>query len=194
MILSPPLLLKLFYQNLNDWHWLRLTIIMSLFTLLNSIIGALYIISRTTRDLSDGKIIKLPEDEATQFKSILLLNEGNGKFKKIELPSLAQTMPILDSDTYDFNDDGYEDVIVVGNIYNTEVETPRLDNAFALVLLSNKEDGYNVIGPDKTGLYINGNAKSVKLIKQSNSSKVLVIIATNNGKAETFEFNNTSNY
>lgn len=132
--------------------------------------------------------------EANQFKSIVLLNKGNGKFDKVELPYMGQTIPILDSDTFDFNNDGYEDIIVVGNIYNTEVETPRLDNPYALILLSNQKDGYHIIGPEKTGLYINGNAKSVKVIKQSNTNKILVVIATNNGKVETFELNKIKNY
>ncbi|MFK5889105.1 MAG: VCBS repeat-containing protein [Flavobacteriaceae bacterium] len=136
------------------------------------------------------KIFTSYQKEATQFKSILLLNEGEGKFKKIELTNMAQSMPILDGDTFDFNKDGFEDIIVVGNIYNTEVETPRLDNPFALVLLSNKKDGYTVLGPDKTGLYIDGNAKSVKLIKQDYLKKILAIITINNAKTKTFELNN----
>ncbi|MBE9489466.1 MAG: VCBS repeat-containing protein, partial [Bacteroidetes bacterium] len=75
-------------------------------------------------DIYGENILNAYQREANQFKSILILNEGNGKFKKVVLPNMAQTIPILDSDTYDFNKDGYEDIIVVGNIYNTEVETP----------------------------------------------------------------------
>lgn len=131
--------------------------------------------------------------EANQFKSIVLLNNGKGKFDKVELPFMGQIIPILDSDTYDFNKDGFEDIVVVGNIFDTEVETPRLDNPYALVLLSNQKDGYHVIGPEKTGLYTNGNAKSVKVIEQAKTGKVLVVIANNNGKVETFEFNNALN-
>ena len=126
--------------------------------------------------------------EATQFKSIVLINNGNGKFEKIVLPNMAQMMPILDADTTDFNDDGYEDIIVVGNLYNTEVETPRLDNPFGLVLLSNGKNGYIVEGPEKTGFYINGNAKSVKIIEGDNNSK-LIFVGINNSRVETFEFN-----
>jgi len=138
-------------------------------------------------DIYGENISTAYQREANQFKSIVLLNDGNGKFKKIELPNMAQTMPILDSDTYDFNGDGFEDIIVVGNIYNTEVETPRLDNPYALILLSNKKDSYTVLGPDKTGLYINGNAKSVKVVKEGN--KTIVIIGNNNSSIEVFEFN-----
>ena len=127
--------------------------------------------------------------EVNEFKSFLLLNKGENKFKKIILPAMAQTMPILDGDTFDFNQDGFEDLIVVGNIYNTEVETPRLDNPYGLVLLSNKKDNYTVLPPKNTGLYLNGNAKSVELIHHKKLNKILAIIAVNNGKTELFELN-----
>jgi len=130
--------------------------------------------------------------EVNEFKSILLLNKGGNTFKKIILPAMAQTMPILDGDTFDINQDGFEDLIVVGNIYNTEVETPRLDNPYGLVLLSNREDNYTVLTPKKTGLYLNGNAKSVQFIRHQKLNKIFAIIATNNGKTELFELT-TSN-
>ena len=141
----------------------------------------------TLEDVYGEKIHTAYQREVNEFKSIVLLNDGRGNFKKTELPSYAQTMPILDSDTIDYNGDGYEDLIIVGNIYNTEVETPRLDNPYALVLLSNQNDGYAVLGPNETGLYTNGNAKSVKVIPHQNKS--IIVIGNNNGKADVFEFN-----
>ncbi|MBQ4821463.1 VCBS repeat-containing protein [Aquimarina sp. MMG016] len=132
-----------------------------------------------------NKINTAYQREANEFNSILLLNKGNDGFEKIVLPKMAQTIPILDSEPFDFNSDGYEDIIVVGTIYNTEVETPRLDNAFGLVLLSNKKNGYNVLGPDKTGFYIDGNAKSVELISKKN--KEFLLVGMNNADIETFQ-------
>lgn len=141
----------------------------------------------TLVDIYGEKINNAYQREVNEFHSILLLNEGNGKFKKLELPIMAQSLPILDGDVFDFNKDGFEDLIIVGNIFNTEVETPRLDNPFALILISNKKDGYTVLGPDKTGLFIDGNAKSVKIIKQNYLNKIFAVIATNNAKTEVFE-------
>ncbi len=137
------------------------------------------------------KINTAYQREANEFNSVLLLNKGNDVFEKITLPKMAQTIPILDSKPFDFNSDGYEDIIVVGTIYNTEVETPRLDNAFGLVLLSNKKNGYTVLGPDKTGLYINGNAKSVEFVSQNN--KEFLLIGINNADIETFRFTPLTN-
>jgi hypothetical protein len=138
-------------------------------------------------DLYGESIHLAYQREANQFKSLILLNDGQGKFQKIELPNRAQSIPILDGDTHDFNQDGFEDIIIVGNIYHTEPETPRLDNAYGLILISNKKDGYTALGPEETGLYINGNAKSVKLIEHVASQKVFAIVGSNNAEAEIFE-------
>ena len=87
----------------------------------------------------------------------------------------------------DLNKDGYEDVIIGGNIYNTEVETPRLDNQFALALLSNQNDNYIVLGPKESGLYTKGNTKSIKII---NKKKSQILIGNNNSDLEIFELKN----
>ncbi len=126
------------------------------------------------------------QKKVTEFSSILLVNNGDMTFQVNKLPELAQTIPILSSQTYDINKDGYEDIIIGGNIYNTEVETPRLDNQFAIVLLSNKTNNYKAIGPEKTGLYTNGNTKSIKIVGKKNP---MLIIANNNGNSEVFRIN-----
>ena len=137
-------------------------------------------------DIYGDEIIDAYERKVTSFESIVLINRGNKKFDVQTQPPLAQSIPILTSDVYDINNDGYEDIIVAGNIYNTEVETPRLDNQFALVLISDKNRNYNVIGPDKSGLYLSGNTKSIKIIGDE-SPKLLV--ANNNSDLEVFELN-----
>ena len=120
------------------------------------------------------------QKKVSEFSSILLVNNGDMTFQVNKLPELAQTIPILSSQAYDINKDGYEDIIIGGNIYNTEVETPRLDNQFAIVLLSNKTNNYKAIGPEKTGLYTNGNTKSIKIVGKKNP---MLIIANNNGNS-----------
>lgn len=141
----------------------------------------------TLEDIYGEKIYSSYQREANQFKTVILLNQGDGNFKTIELPKMVQSMPILDAANIDYNGDGIQDLIVVGNIYETEVETPRLDNPFALVLQSNGKDGYEIIGPEKTGLYIKGNAKSVEIIK--NQNKTIVLVGCNDSEVEIFEFN-----
>ena len=126
------------------------------------------------------------EREVNQFNSMLLINNGDGTFKKVILPIMAQTMPILDAASIDYNNDGFEDLVIVGNIYNTEVETPRLDNPYGLILVSNTKNGYNVVEPKESGFYLSGNAKSVETV--SINGKSYIIVANNNSSIEVFEY------
>ncbi|TVZ56977.1 VCBS repeat protein [Lutibacter sp. Hel_I_33_5] len=142
----------------------------------------------TLEDIYGDKVNTAYRREVNQFKSILLLNNGNSTFSKKELPKIVQSMPILDSENIDINNDGYEDLIIVGNIYNTEVETPRLDNNYALILTSNQKDNYNIITTKKSGLYTEGNAKSVKIL-QNKKGNPLILISLNNGKLKSYKIN-----
>ena len=137
-------------------------------------------------DENGEEIVDAYERKVTSFESIILINKGENKFEIEKLPPLAQSIPILTSDSYDINEDGYEDVIVGGNIYNTEVETPRLDNQFAVILISDKNKNYSTIGPDKSGLYLSGNTKSLKIIDRKNPK---LLVANNNSNLEVFELN-----
>ena len=135
-------------------------------------------------DIYGSEILDAYERKVTSFESIILINKGNNQFDIEKLPQIAQSLPILTSDIIDINNDGYEDIIIAGNIYNTEVETPRLDNQFALILVSNKDNGYNVIGPEKSGLYLSGNTKSIKVIDNEN---IKILVGNNNSSLEIFE-------
>jgi len=136
-------------------------------------------------DIYGDKLDSSYQNEANEFHSILLLNNQDGTFTKKILPILAQSIPILDAIFYDINKDGFEDAIIGGNIYNTEVETPRLDNISGLVLLSNKKDNYDILDRHKSGLYISGNVKSLKLISHKN--KNYIIAAKNNDNLSFIE-------
>ncbi len=141
----------------------------------------------TLEDIYGDKIHTAYQREANQFKSLVLLNNGNGSFNTIELPNIVQTLPVLSMDILDYNKDGYEDLVLAGNIYDTEVETPRLDNPFALILQSNQKDGYTPILPKDSGLYISGDVKSVASLQQGKES--LLIFGENNRPVEIFKMN-----
>ncbi|MEP2240332.1 MAG: hypothetical protein ABJI22_18335, partial [Maribacter sp.] len=78
-----------------------------------------------------------------------------------------------------------EDCVISGNIYETEVETPRLDAISGLALISNGKDGYTPSTMEKTGLYLRGNVKSMESIKFNDQT--LLVTGFNNNKLRTFE-------
>lgn len=132
-----------------------------------------------------GDLSDVYHREANIFESIILINKGKGKFKHEKLPKPAQITPIKDMIVLDINQDGYDDIIAVGNIYNTEVETPRLDYNSAIALVNNKKGAYNTISGAELGLKTNGNAKSIE--KLNLNGKTYILIGINDGPMRMFQ-------
>ena len=117
------------------------------------------------------------EREINSFTSFLLLNDGNGRFTPVALPPEAQMTPVYDLVATDLNQDGLEDLILAGNIYETEVETPRLDALSGTVLLSNGNGSYEVMPHTRSGLYLRGNVKS--LLRYQEAGELFILVGRN---------------
>ncbi|RNC89274.1 MAG: hypothetical protein ED555_07170 [Allomuricauda sp.] len=130
-------------------------------------------------DIYGEKLNSGYEGEVNEFQSLILVNKGDGVFVKRYLPIEAQLFPTLKAIFKDLNGDGYEDAVVAGNIYETEVETPRLDAYSGVVLLSNGKDGYYTLPELKSGLLLDGNIKDLDWVESGKKS--LLIAAQNDG-------------
>ena len=93
----------------------------------------------------------------------------DGKFQRHNLPPRAQLSVIKDIEVIDYNKDEFPDLLLFGNLYQAEVETPRGDAGVGLILVGSK-DGYMAIEPSKSGLFIRGDIKSVVPIKLANNN------------------------
>ncbi|MEP0264469.1 VCBS repeat-containing protein [Dokdonia sp.] len=140
----------------------------------------------TMQDIYGDKLTTAYQKEVTTFSSKLLFNNGDGTFSVSELPTVAQSSPILSMIIKDVNKDGYEDVVVVGNIYETEVETPRYDAGNGVVLLSNQKDGYTAVSSSQSGLYIEGNAKSLLSVYHKGLNKDIMLVGVNDASMQVF--------
>jgi len=125
-------------------------------------------------DIYGSKLSSSLHREATIFESVLLRQSAAG-FEVIPLPRPAQEFPIMDILTMDVNQDGYEDLIVAGNIYQTEVETPRLDSGQGCVLLGDGRGAYQVMDMSVSGLSAGGDVKSMVTIRLRNGKNLLVV-------------------
>lgn len=130
-------------------------------------------------DIYGEKLNTAYEAEANEFESVLLINQGGGSFSKSYLPIEAQLFPVMKTVFIDVNNDGFEDAVVGGNIYNTEVETPRLDAFSGVILLSNGKDGYHVVQNQDSGIILDGNIKDLAFLE--NRKKNLLVATQNNG-------------
>ncbi|MDX1477573.1 MAG: VCBS repeat-containing protein, partial [Saprospiraceae bacterium] len=92
--------------------------------------------------------------DVTEFSSMVLINDGQGVYTPRPLPTVVQMAPIYGIGCEDLNGDGNVDLIVAGNLYTTEVETPRLDAGNGFVLKGDGTGGFTPV--DNTGFYVPG--------------------------------------
>ena len=117
--------------------------------------------------------------EANEFRHLLLKQNENGSFNIDYLCHEAQISPIFDWEIKDINNDGLNDIIGVGNRYNTEVETVRGDAGTGLVLLQESIGSWNYLMPLESGLYNSNNARAIIEVDRNGNDGY--IIANNNG-------------
>ena len=124
--------------------------------------------------------------EITSFASIYLENEG-GKFTMKPLPQLAQISSINKFVVDDFNADGNLDVVLAGNLYNSEVETPRNDASFGLFLEGNGTGDFTPRTMMESGLKIVGDVRDMELLYKNNKKHLLV--ARNDDRLQLIQVN-----
>ena len=114
---------------------------------------------------------------ATNFSSCYFINQGNGVFIQKPLPYLAQLSPIKDAVVLDYNNDGFMDLITVGNFYEQCMQFNRNDADFGTLLLNNKQGGFTA--SSLPGLAIKNQARKIKSIA-INGINSYIIIRNNN--------------
>ncbi|MCK8521768.1 VCBS repeat-containing protein [Aquimarina sp. D1M17] len=111
------------------------------------------------------------------FASVFLENTG-GKFVMHELPKLAQISSINQILVDDYDKDKHLDVLIAGNLFSSEVETPRNDAGYGLFLKGNGKGNFSPISTTESGFYVPGDVKDMKMIKVKDTS--YIIAAKNN--------------
>ncbi len=97
------------------------------------------------------------------FASIYLENKG-GEFTMHNLPNLAQISNINQILVQDFDNDANLDIVIAGNLYGSEVETPRNDAGIGLYLKGNGKGVFEPVKAYDSGLFIEGDTKDLTMI------------------------------
>ena len=115
--------------------------------------------------------------EVDTFASTYVHNDGGGTFSASPLPHLAQISPIRAIVVHDVDDDGHRDLIVAGNLYDTEPNTPRADAGNGLWLRGDGRGHFAPVAPGESGLMAPLNVSGLALVG-TRAGKVLLVANT----------------
>jgi hypothetical protein len=121
-------------------------------------------------------------------ESIIAINNRNGKFEIKKLPKEVQFSSVNSICALDVNNDGILDLILGGNQYEFKPQFSRLDANYGSVLLGSKNGTFSWLPYEKSGFFIKGEVKKLKVIRDKNKT-VSVIAAINDNIPKIFRIN-----
>ncbi len=127
------------------------------------------------------------ERNAHTFANGVYLNEDD-KYVSIPFSNMNQISSINSILLYDINDDGYNDLIMGGNLYSSEVETPRNDASYGHILINQKDGSYKTVAVERTAFFGEGEIKAIRSIQIKGVGDAF-LVAQNNGRMQLYTYN-----
>jgi hypothetical protein len=125
--------------------------------------------------------------EANTLDSVLLVNDGHGRFEVRPLPRLSQGSTAFGAALSDFNADGHVDLYIAQNYFSPRISIGRMDGGISLLLEGNGNGGFTPILPEHSGLVVPGDAKSLTTVDLSADGWQDVVLGMNDGPVAAFE-------
>jgi hypothetical protein len=123
-----------------------------------------------------------------ETRSCWFENVGNGRFVKHPLPVEAQFAPVNAIVCEDIDHDGYKDLLLAGNDYQTDVITGRYDASYGCLLRGGNKGEFTWVAPEKSGFVLKGDVKDMALIRLANGKRI-VVAAVNDDSVRVFRIN-----
>lgn len=121
------------------------------------------------------------ELEVTGFEHFALISDENGAYKMEVLPIEAQYHPIMQTIGLNIDDKQGDELVLLGSLYDTEIETSRLD-AVSGTVLTYENNRLVTLPRSNTGLRLDIPVREGVYLEESKS----LIVAQNNGPLRAY--------
>lgn len=136
----------------------------------------------TKEEIQD--VLKL---HANYFANSYIRNDGNGKFAISALPATTQFSCMNGMLAEDFDQDGYLDLLMIGNDYGTDVSVGRYSACNGSLLKGNGKGNFKPLSILESGWFTPGNSKALVKLRTA-GGKCLVAASENKGSIKAFVY------
>ena len=119
-------------------------------------------------------------------ESSFVENLGNGRFRITPLPVEAQWAPIQGMTAEDVNNDGYLDLLLVGNSYAPDVVTGRYDALVGGVLTGDGQGKFSLVSPQISGFFADGDCRGI--ISLASVAGKLYVVSQHHDQLQAFTY------
>ena len=121
--------------------------------------------------------------KVNELRSVIFVNEGKFKFTKKILPESVQYAPVFAIAYTDINKDGFQDLIMGGNLYGVQPEMGRYDASYGSLLINDGKGNFT----DRSieyGFSVKGEIRDIYIEKNK------IFVFRNNDSVKGFQINN----
>jgi enediyne biosynthesis protein E4 len=133
--------------------------------------------------LTKEKVNSAVRQSVYHFNTSLYINQGDGKFQSIDLPEEVQFSTVQDILVHDFNDDGYTDILLLGNAFSHAVYLGNMAAQSLALLLGGENSSFRFINLTNSDNLLK-EYKRAELIHIAD--KTYIILIANNNQPEVF--------
>jgi enediyne biosynthesis protein E4 len=123
-----------------------------------------------------------------ELSSGILYNNGSNHFDFKSMPLPAQFSKMFGSISFDFDNDGKQDLLCAGNYFSYKVQLGRADASYGVLLKQEGNSSFSVIDPALSGLYMDGDVRAVLLVRNK-AGENMIIAAKNNDAVQVLKLN-----
>jgi hypothetical protein len=123
--------------------------------------------------------------EADWLESTLFLNRGD-HFEAKPLPVEAQTAPAFGVSVADLDGDGYEDLFLSQNFFDSEPETPRYDAGRGLWLRGDGHGGFTAVRGQDCGIKIYGEQRGCAVCDFDHDGRTDLVVTQNSAPTKLY--------
>lgn len=130
------------------------------------------------------------ESKAYELATGILENKSNGNFEFRRLPMEAQFSVMKTIYIEDFTQDGFQDILLAGNLYGVKPEAGRYDASYGVLLKGDGKGNFISMPAKESGILMQGEVRDIRQINVR--GKNYLIVLRNNDTPQFFEFIQTT--